>query len=112
MPFVTDKDRKSHEERRPHLLQYPRSSDYEEISTYIIEVAEALAFNAKENYICGHNAKARDMVNVGGIGEHQFRKKLNAALRNIVGQKQRFTLQVETDDYGDKTVAELTLTVH
>lgn len=112
MPFVSSDDRKSHEARRPRLKEYPQSSDYDEITPYITGIAQTLADNAKEYYVCGHSPKARDTVNVGGIGEHEFHRRLKASIRSIVGKNQRFKLTVEMDDYGNKTIAELTLTIH
>lgn len=108
--FIRPEDHKSHKAKLPQLLPYPQSSEHNEISPYILELAEALAFNAREYYACGQSAMARDTVNVGGIGEYQFEERLDTAIRDYINdEEQRFRLLVEMDNHGAKTIAELTL---
>ena len=108
MALIDKEDHAMHDKAKLKLLPAPVHQAHVGDDHYINAVALNMASNARESYRHGESAFAQvELVMPGKQSDQEVAERLRTALQAYITEQ--FTITVSTNDFGDMTVAVLTI---
>ena len=108
MALIDKDDHAMHDRSKLKLLSAPVYQAHLGYDHYLNAVALNMASNARESYRHGESAYAQvELAMPGNQTEQEIAARLRTALQAYITE--RFSISVSTNDFGDMTVAVLTI---